>query len=405
MSRYDAVVVGGRVAGASTALLLARSGARVAVVERGNLDRDPVSTHALMRAGVLQLSRWGVLDAVVAAGTPPVSNTVFWYPDGGRQQVSIRSRHGVHALFAPRRTLLDRLLLDAAAAAGAEVHLRTGVAGLQRTAAGRVSGVVVRTPSGATRSLDADLTVGADGLRSVVAAEVGAPVLREGRSASAVLYRYVHGLPTAGYEWVYGHRSAAGLIPTNDDATCVFVSTTPAHLRSLRRGGVEDAFWRLLEAGRPGLADRVRRAGPRGAVRGWRGARGRVRRSAGAGWALVGDAGRYQDPITTHGITDALRDAELLSDAVLTTLGGGPDSGRALAAYQETRDRLSEQLWVATEEVASYQWDDDRVRSLLRAVSASMSDEVEYLAGLGSRQTLVPASAAGIPPDNHGWRR
>ena len=100
MNAYYVVVVGGRVAGASTALLLARAGARVAVVDRGSLDRDTVSTHALMRAGVLQLGRWGVLDRIVAAGTPPVRHTVFGYPDGERVRVSIRGSHGVEALYA-----------------------------------------------------------------------------------------------------------------------------------------------------------------------------------------------------------------------------------------------------------------------------------------------------------------
>lgn len=400
MSAYDVVVVGGRVAGASTALLLARAGARVAVLERGTPDRDTVSTHALMRAGVLQLGRWGVLDDVVAAGTPPVRQTVFSYPDGELVQVSIRANRGVDALFAPRRTVLDRLLLDAAAAAGAEVLSRTTAVSLQHARDGRVAGVVAQPSAGAPRPIPASLTVGADGLSSEVARQVGAPVSREGRSASAVLYRYVHDLPVAGYEWMYGHRAAAGLIPTNDGATCVFVSTTPARMRTLRRDGSEEAFWHLLDESHPGLAARVRACPERGPLYGWRATPSLARQPFGPGWALVGDAGYYTDPITTHGITGALRDAELLADAALATLGGGPDAGRALAAYQETRDRLSEHLWRATEQVASYQWDADRVRSLLRALSASMSDEVEHLAGLGTGRALVPATTPENRPDN-----
>ena len=79
---YDVVVVGGRVAGASTAMLLARAGARVALVDRAAYGSDTLSTHGLMRAGVLQLSRWGLLDDVVAAGTPPIRRTLFHYTDG-----------------------------------------------------------------------------------------------------------------------------------------------------------------------------------------------------------------------------------------------------------------------------------------------------------------------------------
>src|SRR4051812_23451887 len=164
---YDVVVVGGRVAGASTALLLARAGARVALVERSPYGTDTLSTHGLMRAGVLQLSRWGVLDGVVAAGTPAIRQTVFHYADGESMHVSIRPGAGVPALYAPRRYLLDRLLVDAAVAAGAEVRHETAVTALLRDDAGRVSGV--RTVDRAGRSVDlrAALTVGADGVHSV----------------------------------------------------------------------------------------------------------------------------------------------------------------------------------------------------------------------------------------------
>jgi 2-polyprenyl-6-methoxyphenol hydroxylase-like FAD-dependent oxidoreductase len=92
----------------------------------------------------------------------------------------------------------------------------------------------------------------------------------------------------------------------------------------------------------------------------------------------VGDAGYFRDPITTHGLTDALRDAELLSDAVLADRAG-TSPGVALAAYQDTRDRLSRALAEVTESVCRYDWDGDRIRTLLRAVSSAMSDEVEHL--------------------------
>jgi 2-polyprenyl-6-methoxyphenol hydroxylase-like FAD-dependent oxidoreductase len=398
MNGYDVVVVGGRVAGASTALLLARAGARVAVVERSGIGRDTISTHALMRGGVLQLSRWGVLDRVVAAGTPPVRHTVFGYPDGERVRVSIRGSHGVEALYAPRRTLLDPLLLELAAKAGVEVRRRTDVVAVTRATDGRVTGVATRGPSG-DAELRADLVVGADGVRSTVARGVGAATLRRGRTASALLYRYARGLEVTGYEWLYGDHSAAGLIPTNDDATCVFVSTTPARMRELRKSGREEAYRELLEATAPGLGDLVSGATDRSRMRGWRGAPGHVRQSWGPGWALVGDAGHYQDPITAHGITDALRDAELLTDAIVDGTAGGPDARHAMAAYQKTRDRLSRSLWDATEEVAGYAWDAPRARTLLRAVSASMSDEVDHLSGLADRRATAVGSGLPVSTD------
>ena len=112
MNRYDVVVVGGRVAGASTALLLARAGPRVALVDRRRPGSDTVSTHGLMRAGVLQLSRWGLLDRVVAAGTPPIRSTTFHYADGRARCVAIRPerrrRRAVRAAPPPARLAARR---------------------------------------------------------------------------------------------------------------------------------------------------------------------------------------------------------------------------------------------------------------------------------------------------------
>ena len=378
MNDYDVVIVGGRAAGASTALLLARAGLRVAVVERSRLGADTVSTHALMRAGVLQLSRWGLLPELVAAGTPAIRHTAFHYADGEDARVTLRATPGVDALFAPRRHLLDRVLVEAAATSGADVLHETPVLGLLRDGDGRVLGVRLPATEGGEVAVRAGLTVGADGLNSLVAREVGAQVLTRGRAASSVLYRYVDQVPSTGYVWAYGASAAAGLIPTNAGQTCVFVSTTPARMRTLRRDGAEAAFDGLLDAVPAALSDAVRAGGPSGRLHGWRGAPLQVRRSYGPGWALVGDAGYFKDPITTHGITDALRDAELLSDAALEGLAGAPPVV-ALARYQATRDRLSRALFEVTESVSHYDWNGGKIRALLRRVSSAMSDELDYL--------------------------
>jgi flavin-dependent dehydrogenase len=396
MTRYDVVVVGGRVAGASTALLLARAGARVAIVERSRKGSDTVSTHGLMRAGVLQLSRWGLLDRLVREGTPPILRTVFYYPEGDPVRVSIRPSRGVDALYAPRRTVLDRILVDAAVEAGADFLPETTVTSLMTAVDGRVLGVAARDARGSQLELEAPMTVGADGVWSVVAKQVGAPVLRSGRTASAVLYRYVQDLPVEGYEWVYGDGAAAGLVPTNAGATCVFVATTPTGMRLARRSGSEAAFASLLAAGAPEVADRVLARPVSTSLRGWGGTPGHVRQSWGPGWALVGDAGYFKDPITAHGMTDGLRDAELLADRILETLEGRAREAVALSAYQATRDRLSQHMFAATEEVAGYAWDACRARELLRIVSSAMSDEVDHLQALPDR-TVGTGIAAFLP--------
>jgi len=388
-TEFDVVVVGARAAGAPTAMLLARAGARVALLDRGRYGSDAVSTHGLMRAGVLQLSRWGLLEEVVAAGTPPVRSTTFHYSDDEPVHISLRRSPGVEALYAPRRHLLDRLLVDAAARAGADVAHGTTVSGLLRDASGRVRGVRTEGATGAVE-LTARLVVGADGIGSRVAREVGAPVLRRGRAGSAVRYAYVAGVAAAGYEWAYGDRAAAGLIPTNEGLTCVFVATAPGRLRRLGRGLPPEGVVRsLLDDAGPALAGRVdlaRRVGP---VRGWGGMPGFVRRSWGPGWALVGDAAYFKDPISTHGITDALRDADLLSDAVLAVLSGTPEA-EALASFERTRDELSGGLFEAGDAIAAYDWRGSEVQPLLRRLNAAMADEVELLQ---RRPGLVGADA------------
>jgi flavin-dependent dehydrogenase len=396
MNGYDVVVVGGRVAGAATALLLARAGARVALVERSRAGIDTVSTHALMRAGVLQLSRWGLLDLVVAAGTPAIRTTSFHYAEGDTVRVSIRPSAGVDALYAPRRYLFDQLLVDAAAQAGAEVWPQTTVTKLRHDETGRVSGIHAVDRSGRAVELAASTTVGADGVRSTVAALVRAPVIRQGQSCSAVFYRYLAGVPADGYHWAYGAAAAAGLIPTNDGQSCVFVSTTPERMRDLRRTGAEHAFAALLTRAAPALLDQVGAATPASRVHGWGGMPGYLRQSWGPGWALVGDAGYFKDPITTHGMTDAMRDAELLTAAIVESTPGTQSEAVALARYQATRDRLSSQLFAATEDVAAYDWTTDHVQTLLRRVSSAMTDEVDHLQILPDPQ--VRGRSAGICP-------
>ena len=149
----------------------------------------------------------GVLPDLVAAGTPPVRRTLFHYADGDSVQVSIRPSPGVDALYAPRRHLLDRMLVDAAAAAGAEVHHGVTVTGLLEADDGRVAGV--RVSEGTPRAAE---PVRRRRRRDPLGRGRRGPgrCRAEGTSAGAVLYRYHAGVDAAGYEWAYGPGTAAG---------------------------------------------------------------------------------------------------------------------------------------------------------------------------------------------------
>ena len=232
---YDVVVVGARAAGAATAHLLARSGLRVLLVDRGRYGTDTLSTHALMRGGVLQLSRWGLLNKIIAAGTPPVRLATFRYADAV-VPVTIKPSCGVDALYAPRRPVLDPILVDAAAAAGAEVRFGIAVADVDRDRHGAVTGVAGRSRDGQAFRARARIVVGADGIRSTIAERAGASFERVGTSAAAVTYGYWSGLQTDGYEWNFRPtRRPVSSRPTTARHAC-----SPAR----RRGASAEAAWR-----------------------------------------------------------------------------------------------------------------------------------------------------------------
>jgi flavin-dependent dehydrogenase len=374
---YDAIIVGARAAGAATALLLARQGMRVLVVDRSRYGADTLSTHALMRGGVLQLSRWGLLDRVIDRGTPAIRRTTFVYGSES-VEITIRPSYGVDALYAPRRTVLDPILVDAAIAAGADVRYGLTVTDVCRDGLGRVIGIVARDPRGRPFSASAGIVVGADGVRSTIAERVGARIERVGTGATAVVYGYWSGVETDGYEWIFRPNAAAGIIPTNDGQACVFAGATPARIG---HGGI-DKLHDVLHAASPDAAARVRAGSAPAGVRSFRGFPGFVRRSWGPGWALVGDAGYWKDPLSAHGLTDALRDAELLARAITSSAGGDRAPDDALRAYQHTRDRLSRQLFETVDVIAAQRWTDDEIPALLLQLSSAMSDEVEALAAL-----------------------
>jgi 2-polyprenyl-6-methoxyphenol hydroxylase-like FAD-dependent oxidoreductase len=375
--RYDVVVVGARAAGAATAMLLARAGLRVLVVDRSRYGADTLSTHALMRGGVVQLHRWGLLDRIIDAGTPAIRRTTFRYA-ADAIVISIKPAHGVDALYAPRRTVLDPVLVDAAAAAGAEIRYGVTVTDVRRDRRGRVTGIVGRDGTGRRLTVDADLVVGADGLRSTVADHVAAAVEWQGAGASGVVYGYWGDVDTTGYEWIFRPNACAGVIPTNDGLTCVFAASNPARVG---RGGI-DVLASLLAEASPEVAARVLAgAAPRG-VRTFTGHPGFIRRAWGPGWALVGDAGYWKDPLTAHGLTDALRDAELLARAVVASASGEASEHDAFAGYQGARDRLSLPLLRTTDTIAAQRWTDAEIGALLLQLSSAMADEVDTLAAL-----------------------
>jgi 2-polyprenyl-6-methoxyphenol hydroxylase-like FAD-dependent oxidoreductase len=374
---HEVVVVGARCAGAATALLLARQGHDVLVVDRARFPSDTMSTHAIARGGVVQLARWGLLDAVVGSGAPPIRSVAFHFHDGRVDRRIVKERAGVDLLVAPRRYVLDTLLLSAALEAGAGFASGVTVTGVGRDRSGRTVGVDVRDGDGRRRRIPAGFVVGADGVRSRIADAVGAAVVDERPSTAATYYAYVAGPAWEGFEFHVRPGTFAGVFPTHRGEAAVWVSCPAGPPGTGRTAG----FLRLLDRAAPSLAVRVRQARTVTPVRTAARLPNHVRAASGPGWALVGDAGYHRDPITGHGITDAFRDAELLAGHLGRALRGEVPEQQALTAYAGDRDRALAPIFDVTCQLASFP-PVDEFTALQKQLSTLLDAEAAWLAAL-----------------------
>jgi 2-polyprenyl-6-methoxyphenol hydroxylase-like FAD-dependent oxidoreductase len=349
---YDIIVVGARVAGASTAMLLARAGLRVLVLDRARFPSDTLSSHQVQLPGVALLRDWGLLDAVRAAGTPATSAVAF---DTGTSVLrgAYLSHEGIDAMYSPRRTLLDQILVDAARDAGAEVRDGVVVDGLL-IEGGRVTGVQV-TPKGCpSETIRATLVVGADGKHSLVAREVGAREYRTRPAQAAACYGYFADVAGSTAAEVYTRPDRlVGVWPTNDGLWIVYLAVPAARFDALR-GDLDRNFRAVAGACLGGRLEAGRQVEH---LRATSDLPNTIRQPHGPGWVLVGDAGLVMDPITGQGIGNALRDATVASEAIVAGLGGARPLADALRAYHRGRDRARRPMFDLTVRLASFRPD------------------------------------------------
>jgi 2-polyprenyl-6-methoxyphenol hydroxylase-like FAD-dependent oxidoreductase len=360
---YDAIVVGARCAGSPTAMLLARSGYKVLVVDRARFPSDTVSTHLLHPPGVAALRRWGLLDRVTATGCPPIDTYAF---DFG--PFTISGAPGTDqdpVAYGPRRTVLDKLLVDAASEAGAEVREGFTVDDVV-VQDGRVGGVRGHGSNGQTVTEHARVVVGADGRHSRVARAVGPQQYNEKPPLLYSYYTYWSGLPMDGrFETYIRPDRGFAAWPTNDDLTLVIGGWPFAEFEA-NRGDIEGNFLKMLELAPP-FADRVRAATREGRFVG-AAVPNFFRKPYGPGWALVGDAGYNKDYITAQGMHDAFRDAELCAAALDEWFSGASAFDAAMGGYQSTRDRQVLPMYELTTQLATLQPPPAELQRLLAAV-------------------------------------
>jgi 2-polyprenyl-6-methoxyphenol hydroxylase-like FAD-dependent oxidoreductase len=392
----DVIVVGARVAGATTAMLLARAGLRVLVVDRSHFPSDTLSTHQIQVPGVARLARFGLLERLVEAGTPPTPHVRF---QAGNAVIEgeFPTFDGVNMMISPRRTILDAMLVEAARAAGAEV--REGCSLVELTGDGaRVTGARLQDRSARhtvthTVTESAALVVGADGKHSTVARQVRAAERRSSTAATFACYAYWDGLPVKGGEIYSGKGSAIGAWPTNDGLTLTYVAGPISDFDHVRRNPTAHVIAALDKVG--SLGERARAAVQVGPTRATSDLPNIVRAAYGPGWALAGDAGLVMDPITGYGIGHALRDAELLSAAIIGGLGGATDLTRALRKYEKQRNHQSYPALDWTLGLARLRGVNELEERLFTAIGA---DNTEASTFFGMITGVVPMGSFFSPP-------
>jgi flavin-dependent dehydrogenase len=363
VEQYDAIVVGARCAGSPTAMLLARKGYRVLVVDRASFPSDTVSTHVIHAPGVAALHRWGLLDQVTATGCPAINTYSF---DFGPFTIAgtPRSRDGISTAYAPRRQLLDKILVDAAAQAGAEVRERFTVEDIV-VEDGIVVGIRGHGEDGQSVVERARVVIGADGRNSHVARAVRPEQYHDKPMLQWSYYTYWSDLPVDGFEIFIRPDRGWAAVGTNDGLTMLVVGWPYAESTAYK-ADVEANYLKTLELA-PAFASRVR-----GATRQERFAGGSVpnffRKPFGPGWALVGDAGYNKDPITAQGISDAFSDAELCSTALAATFSGAQSFEDAMSAYHHARDAHALAIYEFTTQLATLEAPPAEMQQLLGAV-------------------------------------
>jgi flavin-dependent dehydrogenase len=335
---YDVIIVGARCAGAPLAMLLARRGAKVLLLDRASFPSDIPHGHFIHRHGPRRLREWGLLDRI-AAKTPAISRVVH---DVGDFPLRVHdlTEDGVAWGYGPRRTTLDRVLTDAAVESGAELRQGFRVTDYVMED-GTVVGIRGREGGAAEVEERAAMTVGADGRHSRLARVVQAPAYNEVPTILCYYFSYWTDVSTEPFELYIRHaaRRVIFSFKTEQDLFAVFVGAPIEDLPAFQRD-TEGEFMRSLDLV-PDFAARIRAGRRAERFSGATDLPNFYRKPFGPGWALAGDAGLHKDPFLALGICDALRDDDFLATAIADGLSGAKSMDEAMVDYELRRNEAS----------------------------------------------------------------
>jgi 2-polyprenyl-6-methoxyphenol hydroxylase-like FAD-dependent oxidoreductase len=373
---YDAIIVGARVAGSPLAMLLARKGYRVLLLDKATFPSDTISTHHIHQPGVARLRRWGLLEGVRASNCPPTTEIRF---DVGPFALAGTPppAEGNAEAYAPRRRVLDKILADAAVRSGVELREGFSVEELT-TSEGAVTGVRGRDRKGSAVTERARIVVGADGARSFVADRVQAPVYFDRGMLTCNYYSYWSGVPLEGVE-LYAREGRMIVADKTNDGLVMVTVVWPKEAFKRVRSNIEFEFMRSLDEHAPGLAERVRAGRREERFAGSGFLPNLFRKPYGEGWALVGDAGYVKDPATAQGITNSFSHAEMLAEALDESLSGRREMGEALAGYERKRNEEVSAMFEHTCQLARLAPPTPEMRQLLEALRGDQGETGRFL--------------------------
>ncbi len=372
---YDAIVIGARCAGSPTAMLLARKGYRVLLVDRATFPSDIARLHYMRQPGVASLKRWGLLDQVAASNCPPILAITVDFGDFPLRGFPTPA-DGVAEAYGPRRIVLDKILVDAAVEAGAE--LREGFAVQEiLVEGGQVTGIRGRSRGRGGSTERARIVVGADGMHSLVARAADAPVYNAQPAVACYYASYWSGIAIAELEVYWRDRRLILAFPTNDNLVCIVIAWQHRRFHEVR-SDIEGHFFETLDLV-PSLIERVRSGKREEPFIGTADLPSFFRRPFGPGWALVGDAGYHKDPYLAHGISDAFRDAELLVEAIDAGFSGRQPLDGALADYERRRNETVMPIYQLNSRLAELEPPSPDTLRLRAALRGNQEDTDRFL--------------------------
>lgn len=392
---YDAIVVGARCAGSPTAMLLARKGYRVLLVDKASFPSDTVSTHVIWPHGAEIMDRWRLLDRLAATNCPPIALNMTFDVGPLALKGGVRGSNGGRGGFCPRRTVLDKILVDAAAESGAEVREDFTVGELVWDG-DRVTGIKGHGRGGGSVEEQARIVIGADGIHSFVAKAVDASEYDAWPPLMTSYYSYWSGFDADDVEQYVRPHQGFACFPTNDGLTLIVTGWPSSRFHEIRED-IEGNVNKVHQSA-PSVAERLKSAKREEKWVGIAGVPNYFRKPYGNGWALVGDAGYLKDPLTAQGISDAFIDSERLAEAIDAGFSERRPLEEALAEHQSSRDQHVKPLYDFTRQLATLEPPPPEMQQLFGALAGNQEATNQFLSAI-TGATPIPEFFA---PENLG---